>query len=284
MVSNFIPELWSARILSALKKSLVYGGPAVVNRDYEGDIVVAGDTVHITSFVDPTIRDYTPETNITVDSISDATLALVVDQMKYFAFDVDDVSRRQAIAGWVEEATSRGAYKLLDTVDQFLANLMFNAVNGTANDLGPITATVSTNTGYGAVLVALRTALNRANVPSQGRFAILPPEVSAAFLQDNRFLSAAQSGDQGNDALNNGHIGRALGFDLYESNNVPTETVGVYDVIAGHPMATTYAEQILETTAQQRELRFGDLVKGLHVYGAKVTRPDCLALASVTVA
>lgn len=283
MVSNFIPELWSARILSALRKSLVYAGPGVVNRDYEGEIANAGDTVHITSFVDPTVRDYVPETNITVDSITDASLALTIDQLKYFAFDVDDVSRRQALAGWVEEATSRGAYKLLDTVDQFMASTMYTAVNGTANDLGQITADISDATGYGLVLVALRTALNRANVPSAGRWAILPPELTAAFLQDNRFINAAASGDQSNDALNNGRIGRALGFDLYESNNVPTETVGDYSVIAGHPMATTYAEQILETTAQQRELRFGDLVKGLHVYGAKVTRPDCLALASVTI-
>jgi hypothetical protein len=281
LISNFIPEIWSSQILVQLRKALVYG--AVCNRDYEGEIAVAGDTVHITNFSDPTVRDYTPESNITVDSITDDTRALTVDQKKYFAFDVDDVNRRQALPGWVAEVTSRGAYKLLDTVDSFLAGAMYDGVNGTANDIGGITADVSDNTGYGLVLVALRTALNRANVPKSGRWIVLPPELAAAFLQDNRFINAAASGDQSNVALRDGAIGRALGFDIYESNNVPTETVGVYSVIAGHPMATTFAEQILETEAVRRELRFGDLVKALHVYGAKVVRPEALALASVTV-
>lgn len=283
MISNFIPELWTARILEALRAKLVYGAPGVVNRDYEGEIQVAGDTVHITSFDDPTVLDYTPETDITVQSIDDDTLALIIDQKKYFAFDVDDVSRKQALPGWVESVASRGAYKLLDKVDTYLAGLMYTAVNGTANDVGAVTADISNNDGYGLVLVALRTKLQRANVPTEGRWAVLPAELAAAFLQDNRFINAAASGDQSNTALRNGFIGRALGFDLYESNNVPTETTGVYSVIAGHSMATTYADQLLETEAVRREKRFGDLVKSLHVYGAKVVRPDCLALASVTI-
>ena len=99
MIDNFIPEIWSANILKAVRTRLVFAASGVVNRDYEGDIEQAGDTVHITSFSDPTIRTYTAESNITVDSIDDADRALVIDQAKYFAFDVDDVIRRQAING-----------------------------------------------------------------------------------------------------------------------------------------------------------------------------------------
>lgn len=284
MVANFIPELWTAQILSALRKILVYAAPGVVNRDYEGEIQAHGDTVHITSFADPTVRDYTPESNITVDSITDSSLALLIDQMKYIAFDVDDVIKRQALAGWVEEAASRGAYKLLDTVDQYVAGLMYAAVNNTANDAGRITADISNNDGFGLVLVALRTLLNRANVPTSGRWIVAPPELTGVFLQDNRFISAAQAGDAaGADAFQNGFVRRVMGFDVYESNNVPTESTGVYSVLAGHAMATTFADQLVETKATERELRFGDLVKSLHVYGAKVVRPDCLALASVNI-
>jgi hypothetical protein len=281
MVSNFIPEIWAANILEHLRAILVYGSPTVVNRDYEGEIREAGDTVHITSFTDPTIRDYTPETNITVESISDATLALVIDQMKYFAFDVDDVIRRQAINGWVTSVTRAAAYKLLDKVDTYISGIMYTAVNGTANDIGAVTADVSDNNTYGSVLVALRATLNANNVPSTGRWVVVPSSVYGALLQDNRFIDASASGST--DALRNGFVGRAAGFDVFESNTVPTETTGVYSVIAGHNMATTYAEQINSVEAQRRELRFGDLVKGLHLYGAKVTRPEALALASVTV-
>src|SRR5690349_18975856 len=97
MLANFIPEVWSAQILEHLRATLVYGSGGIVNRDYEGDIANAGDTVHITQFGDPTVRTYTAESDITVDSITDDTRALVVDQAKYFAFDVDDVIRRQAL-------------------------------------------------------------------------------------------------------------------------------------------------------------------------------------------
>src|SRR5262249_9896815 len=139
MLSNFIPEIWSANIWEALRTALVYGAPGVVNRDYEGDIDQAGDTVHITSFTDPTVRTYTAESNIPVDSTGDATRALVVDQAKYSAFDVDDVIRRQALPGWVASVSSRSAYQLANTADQYLSALMRTAVDGGANDLGAVT-------------------------------------------------------------------------------------------------------------------------------------------------
>jgi hypothetical protein len=58
-ITNFIPEIWSAQLLSSLKKTLVFAGPTTVNRNYEGEIANAGDTVRITSISRPTIADYT---------------------------------------------------------------------------------------------------------------------------------------------------------------------------------------------------------------------------------
>jgi hypothetical protein len=281
LIANFIPEIWSANILEALRTNLVYGGPGVINRDYEGDIAQAGDTVHITAFGDPTIRTYTPESDITVDSLSDSTQALTIDQDKYFAFDVDDVLKRQALAGWVEQATSRSGYLLAKTADSFLASAMYAAVNGTASDLGAVTADISDNTAYGNVFVAMWKQLTQQDVPLDGRFIVVDPSLYAALLQDNRFINAQAAGTT--DALRNGRVGSIVGFDVYLSNQTPNPTSGVVAVLAGHPMATTYAEQILKVEAAHREKRFGDLVKGLHVYGAKVTRPTCLCLASVTV-
>jgi hypothetical protein len=280
MLSNFIPEIWSAQILEGLRTRLVYGAPSVVNRDYEGDIADAGDTVHITSFTDPTIRTYTAESNITVDSISDADRTLVIDQAKYFAFDVDDVIRRQAISGWVASVSGRSAYKLALTADAYLSAAMRTAVDGGANDLGGVTADISDNTGYGNVVVALWKVLTTNDVPADGRWLIVGPSFYAALLQDSRFIDASASGST--DALRNGFVGRGAGFDIFVSNVTPNPTTGVEGILAGHPIATTYAEQISSVEAQRRELRFGDLVKGLHLYGAKVVRPEALALADVT--
>lgn len=279
MVSNFIPELWSARINEALRKRLVFA--SVCNRDYEGDIADAGDTVHITSFDDPTVGDYTPEQDINVQSISDDTLALVIDQKKYIAFDVDDVNRKQALPGWVESVTSRGSYRMADAIDQYVAAQLYAGVNGTGNDLGGVTADISDNTAYGHI-VDLGTLLDESDVPADGRWIVVPPVLYGALLQDNRFINAQASAD-GGAGLHNGFVGNIVGFQVFKSNNVPLETTGVYSVIAGHPMACTFAMQLQEMEAQRREVRFGDLVKGLNLFGAKVIRPEALALASVTV-
>jgi hypothetical protein len=49
--------------------------------------------------------------------------------------------------------------------------------------------------------------------------------------------------------------------------------------IAGHPMAWTYADGTQKVEAYRPPLRFADAVKGLHLYGLKVTRPNALAVA-----
>lgn len=280
-ISNFVPEIWSAVIDQELRTKLVYGAPGVVNRDYEGDIAQAGDTVHITAFSDPTIRAYTVETNITVDAITDSTTALVVDQADYFAFDVDDVNRRQGLPGWVEQVTSRSAYLLAKDADAYLASVMYAALNQSAYDMGAITVDLSDADAYTKVLVPFWTALTERDVPADGRWIIVDPDLYAVLLTDSRFIDASASAD-GGQALRNGFVGRAAGFDVYVSNQTPDPTTNVTAVIAGHPMATTYAEQIASVEAQRRELRFGDLVKGLHLYGSKVVKAECMALASVT--
>lgn len=278
-ITNFKPEIWSAALLVNLRDELVYGQAGVINRNYEGEIAQAGDTVHITSFSDPAVRAYVPNNNITWDLLTDATRALVVDQFDYFAFSVDDVDRRQALGGFVDETTRGASYNLASDADTYLSGLMYTEVNGDPNDIGAVTITTPAD-AY-ETLVELRTRLTRSKVPRVGRWVAVPPEFYAALLLDPRFVDASQSGSP--DALRNGQVGRAAGFDVLESNTVPEETAGVYSVLAGHPMATTFAEQIISTEAIRRENQFGDGIRGLHVYGAKVTRPTCLALASVTV-
>jgi N4-gp56 family major capsid protein len=280
-VDNFVPEVWAAELLTALRNRLVYAQPGIINRDYEGEVAQAGDTVHITSVADPSVASYTPHsTTITYSALSDSDLTLTVDQSKYFAFKVEDIERRQALPGFVEQAAAGAAYGIADTVDAYVASLLYDAVNGTANDYGAFTADISDKTAYN-LFVELRTILNRANVPSDGRYVVVPPEVTAALLQDDRFTDASKANtDQ---ALRNGEVGRIAGFTVYESNQTPDPTSGTYAVIAGHPIATTFVEQINKVEAIRLEGSFSDGVRGLTLYGGKVVRPAGLALASVTV-
>lgn len=281
-ITRFRPEIWSARLLVGWRKALVYAGPTVVNRDYEGDIEEAGDTVRITSISDPTIGTYVPNvTEINPEELTDAQRNLVVDQSKFWAFKVDDVDKRQAKGNVMPEAMSRAAYRLADQTDQYVASFYTGAV--TANVIGstgaPINVYTTPTDFYAKVLVPLRTRLTRADVPKTGRYCVVPPEGYASLLLDDRFTDYSKSGQT--EALRNGAVGKAAGFEIFESNNAPEPTPGVHVVQAGVQAAISFAEQINKTEAFRPEKGFGDAVKGLALYGAKLVRPSGIAVAYI---
>jgi hypothetical protein len=272
-----VPEIWSAALLVALRKTLIFGQPSVINHDYEGEIAQAGDTVRINSIGRPTVKDYVPGTPIVREKLTDAQRVLVVDQQKYFAFDVDDINTRQAQGNIIQPTMNEAAYALADVVDQYIASLVTQVAS--SNNLGTIIVPeASPNYAYDKVLVPLRQRLNEANVPTQGRYAILPPWLESRLLLDSRFIRVNESGtDQG---LRNGLIGRAAGFDIMTSNNTVNPSAGQSIVQSGISAAVTFAEQINKTEGFRPHDSFSDAVKGLAVYGAKVIRPDCLAIAT----
>jgi hypothetical protein len=272
MAISFIPEIWSALMLTTLKKNLVYAQPGVVNRDYEGDIAAAGDTVRIRSLSRPSIGTYSKgSTTITPEQLTDAQRALYIDQSKYFAFELDDIDAAQSVGGELTTALTEATYGLRDVADQYVAGLYTQAAS--ANQLG--TVAVTTAAGAYTVLRRLRTALNKANVPMEGRYVVVPAFFEGLLLEDDRFVRVDASGtDQG---LRNGIIGRALGFDVMMSNNAPLVTGDDWAVQAGHPSAIAYAEQIVKVESYRPQDSFSDAIKGLHVYGAKVIRPDAIA-------
>ena len=278
-ITNFIPEVWSAKLLTALEKSLVYAAAGVVNRDYEGEISQYGDTVHITNLVDPTIGSYTAHTDITIEDVDDATQALTITQSPYFAFEVDDIEKRQARGTVLDEQARRAAYLLRDKADQYVAGLMATGV-----DAGNILAeaTVTAATAY-ETLVDLGTTLTEDNVPFEGRWAIVTPKFYGLLLKDDRFVAA---GDEAGAATRaNGVVGSAAGLSIRVSNNPPDGPgAGAGKLlIAGTSIATTYAEQIAKVESFKMEKRFNEAIKGLHLYGAKVVGPTALAAVEVIV-
>lgn len=309
-VLAFKPEIWSKVILAALQKNLVFGGPAVVNNDYEGEISGPGNVVHITQFSDPTISTYVPSSPITYAPLSDAGLDLNIDQAKSFSFAIDDVDKRQAAGDMMSYLEERASYKLADVADQFVAGL-YTGVS-TANIIGGSTAaapleifpfsTGSPAAFYQQVLLPLKVALTQANIPMAGRYCVVPPFCESLLEQTQAFIAITDMQGQPSEVFQTGLIGRAAGFDIYVSNNSvnanpsftasgvtapsgwsgSTNFAGSYVVQAGHNMAITYGEQIVQTEALRLQTTFADGVRGLHVYGAKLVRPDAIALAYVS--
>lgn len=281
-IINFRPEIWSANLLVAYRKNLVFGD--LVNHDYEGEITQAGDTVRITSVGRPTIATYVPNsTVISPEQVQDSQRTLVVDQAKYFAFAVDDVDQRQARGNVIPQSVNEAGYGISDVMDQYVASLYPGAQ--AANQLGAIALSQGTPTGaYDSLLIPLKVQMDLANVPTEGRWVVVRPEVHALLLRDQRFITAYAAGDApGADALRNGHVGRAAGFDIRVSNNAPNVTGSQYAAVAGTNAAITFAQQINQMEAYRPQSSFSDAVKGLVLYGAKLVRPDALATALVTV-
>ncbi|MGX1133184.1 N4-gp56 family major capsid protein [Streptomyces glaucescens] len=284
-VDTFIPEVWHADLMVALRKAQIFGQAGVINRDYEGDVAESGDTVHIGSLAAPTISTYTKNvTSIDPQTLTTSDQTLVIDQSKYFAFEVDDVDKRQAKSSGqlLNKAASDSAYGLSDLADVFLAGLM------TAN-AGNVIAAGDAGTPDAAykIVLALKVKLDKAKIPTSGRFLIVAPEFHALLLQDSRFIDASQYGD-GGATIRNGEVGRILGFNVMVSLNTPAGTAGTSPevsnfAIAGHAMATTFAEQINKVEAYRPQSSFSDAIKGLHLYGAKVVRPEALAVMDVDV-
>lgn len=270
-INRFRPEVWSAVLLKATETALVFGSPMVVNRDYEGDISQAGDTVHITSVGDPTVGDYTTGQTITYEDLQDAGQTMLIDQQQHYAFKVDDVDKRQAKGDVMSEAMRRAAYRMAKRVDTYVAGLYTGVPSANA-----ITTTAIT-TGDLAYdnLIALGVKLDEADVPEEGRYAIVPSWYYGLLLKNDKFVRVDASG--GSAGLRNGLVGMIDNMEIRKSNQCINVTGDDYIVQAGVNAAISMAQQITEVEALRLQTTFADAVRGLEVYGAKLVRPDHIA-------
>jgi N4-gp56 family major capsid protein len=265
-ITQMLPQIWSARILAKLEKALIFAQPGVVNRDYEGDIRADGDRVHIHSFNDLTIGTYTKNsTTITYEQLTDTRVTLLIDQARYFSFKIDDVDAAQMRPELIDAASDRAAYQLAEDADSYVASLYSGA--STSNPDNTIETSQFTATNVYQKLVDLSVLMDQVNLPSEGRFVVVPPWVKGLLLQNSTFVTASKP-----DAVLNGEIGQIAGLRILVSNNVKTTGTSpvVSHMMAGHPSALAYAEQIVNLEGLRLEGSFADAVRGLHLYGAKV--------------
>ena len=283
-INNFIPTIWSAKLLASLKKDQVFTQAGVMNRDYTGEISGQGSVVKINGIGPVTIRPYVKNMPIVApETLSDAQTSLTIDQGNYFNFEVDDIDVAQQTPKIMTGAMAQASYDLTDVAEMYLADLLYDGVPagnkiGTDSDAGAIVPGSGIADAYD-YLVDLSTKLSEAKCPKSGRWVIIPPWFTGQLVKDDRFTNISASGSP--EALRNGIVTRAAGFDVLESLNVPvvtSEGKANSEIIAGHGMAASYAEQIKKVVGYRPEDSFSDAVKGLHVFGAKVVRPTCLAL------
>jgi N4-gp56 family major capsid protein len=280
-LENFIPEVWSQEVVRQLEKYLVFGQTGVVNRDYEGLIRGAGDTVKINGIGPVTVKTYSKNTDIAdPETLTDAQTSLLISEQDYFNFQVDDIDAAQQQPKVMAASMQEASYALRDSIDQFIASLYTDASasNLIGSDASP---KVPNNTAGDAsnvynLLVDCSVALTDSKVPTEGRFCIVPPWFYGRLLKESLFVDASKSGNTG--TLRNGQVGMAAGFNILQSHNIPNTAATKYKIIFGTDRAISFAMQVAKIEPYRVEKRFADAVKGLNVYGAKVVRPEALGV------
>ena len=231
--------------------------------------------------------------------MTDQEITLVVDTANAFKFIVDDIESNMSHVNWRETASSSAAYALRDAFDEGVIATMFSGVStsspnhvlgsDSATDLaaGTFDGTGNLDIGFAAdehdpidVMSHMSRLLDEQNVPEEGRWFLANPEFYEQLVQSSsKVLSVDYNAGQG--SIRNGLVssGKLRGFDMYKTNNIAATSNAAGKCIAGHISSTCTAQTIVNTEVIRDPSSFGDIVRGLHVYGAKVLRGEALVSA-----
>jgi len=288
---NFIPEIWSGKLIENFYDATVLA--AISNTNYEGEIRRMGDTVNIRTTPEIAIKTYVKGQTLSVENPDKPKIQLVIDKGEYFACIEDDVDKVQSDVNmmdtWSKDASERMKIKIdqrvLTDILPDISALNKGATAGriTGNiDLGttgtPVAITKSNVLDY---IVDMGTVLDEANCPEGDRFLIIPAKM-AGMIKKSDLKDASLTGDSVS-VLRNGRLGMIDRFTVYMSHNLSV-TSGKFSIISGHKMGFTFASQMTEMESLRAESTFGNVIRGLQVYGYKVVKPEALAQGIVTLA
>ena len=295
--SFFMPSVFSKKVLNFFRKASV--AEAITNTDYAGEISAFGDSVKIIKEPVITVYQYERGADVTQTKLTDQETTLVVDTANAFKFIVDDIETAMSHVNFKEVASSSAAYSLRDAYDTGIIATLFAGVSAAspnhilgsdnATDLaaGTFDGTGNLDIGFGSnehdpidVLSHMARLLDEQNVPEEGRWFLADPAFYEILVQSSsKLLSVDYNAGQG--SIRNGLVstGKLRGFDMYKTNNIAAASNAAGKVIAGHMSAAATAQAITSTEVIRDPDSFGDIVRGLHVYGSKVLRPEALVSA-----
>jgi hypothetical protein len=286
---NFIPEIWSGKLQVKFYKSTVLG--EITNNDWEGEIKGQGDKVNIRTIPTITIRDYTKGMNLTNEVPTSTPLELTIDNGKYFSVVVDDVDAVQADVKLMDIFTNDASEQMKIAIDSDVLNgskaaaanankgATAGALSGNLNlgtDASPRAASKTTVLD---IILDMGQALDEQNVPETGRWLVIPAWMSA-IIKGSELRQAYLTGDSVT-PLRNGKIGMIDRFTVYVSNNLPKTADNDSYVLGGTSDAISFASQITNVETLRAQSTFGNIMRGLNVYGYKVVKPEALVNAIV---
>lgn len=274
-VNKAIPTIWSARIIESLDSSTVTY--ELVNRDWEGEITDQGNEVKILGLQNVTVKDHTRNQPIDApEQLNLTDVTLKIDQAKYFNIALDDVDKVQAKPELLDKFAAKASHALAKETDKYIIKTLQEGALKTGLGTTDSPLTINKDNAY-AVLVAMKTLLDKANVPQQNRWVLLPPEFEGLMLLDPRFAYNTGASET---RLINGHIAKGAGFKIYISNDLTTADGKSY-IFASYPGACTFANQLVKMETYRSQSLFADGLRGLYLFGATVVQSDAVAVGVV---
>ena len=301
--TGFIPEIWSGKLVEKFYASTVLA--AISNTDYEGEIKNKGDRVKIRTKPTITISDYGADGLLTLQRPSGSTVELYIGNGKFFSLILDDVMALQSDLNLLSMWSDDAAQQMKITVDKdVLAGILSQMdASNKGTTAGAITANINlgvTSSGPLSVigrdptgseveivdvLLRMGQALDEYNIPEVGRWVVLPAW-AGRMIKQSELRQAYLSGDSVT-MLRNGRLGMIDRFTVYISNLLPNGVAGglasgEWVFYAGHAHGLTFATQISKVESLRSELTFGQVLRGLQVYGFQVVDPKALVQVIAT--
>lgn len=286
--SKWIPQIWSGKLVEKFYDATVFG--EIANTDYEGEISKMGDKVIIRTTPTITIRDYKVGQTLNYEQPESANVDLDINKGKYFAFRVDDVDAMQADIDLMDDWSRDAGEQMKIAVDTDILATIYSLASSDnsgatagrksgAFNLGASGAPVAlTKANILDYIVDLGTVLDEQNLPETGRWLVLPAW-AVGMIKKSDLKDASLSGD-GVSIMRNGRVGMVDRFTIYLSNNIATTTDGsdtVFNIVAGHKVGVTFAAQMTNMEKLANPNSFGQLVRGLNVYGYDVLEGKYIA-------
>jgi len=302
---NFAPQIFSQKVLKFFRRASV--AEDITNTDYTGEIENFGDTVNIIKEPTITVSSYTRGSVVNTQDLADDQITLTVDQANAFAFKIDDIEERHSHVNFEALATSSGAFALKRKYD---ANVLQSLADGAglagADDASLSGGLTTTNTALGTasapinvetddaginLMLLMARILDDQSVPEENRWFVAPPIFYEKMFQAGNKMAEVQVTGDASSNLRNGLAtpGTLAGFSCYKStalnSTAGTDQVTLSGVatdasenviLAGHISAAATASHIAKTEVVRSTESFSDVVRGLHVFGRKVLRPEAL--------
>ncbi len=294
VVTNFpeysgimIPEVWSSKMLVKFYDATFLS--EISNTDYEGEIKNQGDTVHIRTTPNITIKDHKIGQKLTYETPTPSLVDLVIDKGKSWSFISDDIVKGQADYAYVENWTGDAAEQLKIAIETAVLADVYASAHAANKGLTAGRKSASYNMGAAGSPVALDktnildyivdmgSVLDEQNVPESSRWLLLPPW-ACGLIKKSDLKDASLSGD-GTSLLRNGRVGMIDRFTIYMTNllYVTVTTNNPTNIIFGHKSALTFATQLTKNEGPMRDKDyFGDFYRGLQVYGYSVIKKEAM--------